>query len=124
MPVHSGKEQPFNFGIRNNDEREADIDAEFLVTINTDGTHGKILKSTLIGLIGVGNMGFNRLVSPQQNFTIPAGKTAIKAEVNGTPYYISDSTNASEFNTFTQSGTTVSFTNTLETGEYLRIFYQ
>lgn len=124
MPTSNGREQVFNEGIKNNDPRPADIDAEFLLTINSDGTHGKILKSTLIGLIGVGNMGFNRLVSPQQNFTIPAGKTAIKAEVNGTPYYVSDSTNASEFNTFTQSGTTVSFTNTLETGEYLRIFYQ
>jgi len=42
MPTTNGKEQVFNFGIKNNDLRPADTSADFLVTQNDDGTQGKI----------------------------------------------------------------------------------
>lgn len=42
MPTTNGKEQVFNFGIKNNDSRPADTSADFLVTQNSDGTQGKI----------------------------------------------------------------------------------
>lgn len=67
---------------------------------------------------------FARLVEAKQDFEIPEGKIALKAEVNGTSYYLSTANNATEFNTFTQTDNIISFTNTLETGEYLVIFYQ
>lgn len=46
MPTTNGKEQVFNFGIKNNDSRPADTSAEFLVTQSSDGTQGKILYSS------------------------------------------------------------------------------
>lgn len=42
MPTTNGKEQVFNFGIKNNDPRPADTTADFLVTQNIDNTQGKI----------------------------------------------------------------------------------
>lgn len=50
MPITNGREQVFNEGIKNNDVREADTTANFLVTINPDGTHGKINLENLFGL--------------------------------------------------------------------------
>lgn len=66
---------------------------------------------------------FARLASPQQNFLIPGGRTAKWADVNGTLYYPEDATNLAEFNTFTQTGTTVIFKASLETNELVRIFH-
>lgn len=42
MPTTNGREQVFNEGIKNNDARPADTTANFLVTLNPDGTQGKI----------------------------------------------------------------------------------
>jgi len=64
------------------------------------------------------------LLAPQASFELPEGKIALYAFVNQTPYFLSTANNTGYFNTFTQTGNTVTFTNTLETGEYLVIFYQ
>lgn len=67
---------------------------------------------------------FDRLDSPQQDFTIPIGKTAKWAEVNGTTYNLEDTTNATEFNTYTQIDNIVKFKTALEVGEYPVIYLQ
>lgn len=85
---------------------------------------GKANTGDIVPAAPILSLGFNRLISPQQDFNIPAGKTAIWANVNGTDYFPLDSTNTSEFNTFSQSSNVITFTNILETGELLRIFYQ
>jgi len=72
----------------------------------------------------VTSIDFAALLEPQQDFELPEGKIALYAFVNQTPYFLSTANNTGYFNTFTQTGTTVTFTNTLETGEYLVIFYQ
>ncbi len=72
----------------------------------------------------VTSLDFPKLLEPQQDFELPEGKIALYAFVNQAPYFLSTANNTGDFNTFTQSLTTVSFTNTLETGEYLVIFYQ
>lgn len=72
---------------------------------------------------GVQSIDFSRLLSPQQDFIIPDGKIALYAMVNGTMYYPLTANNPAEFNTFTQLGNTVHFTNTLDTGEYPVIYY-
>jgi len=67
---------------------------------------------------------FDRLTVATQNFAIPIGKTAKWAEVNGTTYNLEDTTNTTEFNTFTQVGNTVSFKTALEINEYPVIYLQ
>lgn len=67
---------------------------------------------------------YDRLLAPQQDFTIPIGKVAKWAEVNYTTYYLEDVTNTSEFNTFTQAGNTVTFKDPLEIGNYPIIYLQ
>lgn len=121
MPITNGREQVFNEGIKNNDSRAVDETAEFLVTINSDGTHGKIPPESLASVFMTD---FARLSSGQQNFTIPNGKIAKWLVVNnGTIWLKETPNNLSEPFTFTQSGTTVTTKTALETGEYLAIFH-
>lgn len=75
-------------------------------------------------IVGVNMIDFARLTVAQQNFNIPVNAIAIWAEVNGTTYYKQTANNASEFNTFTQSGNVVSFKSFLDINEYPVIFYQ
>lgn len=67
---------------------------------------------------------FERLLSDQQDFTIPSGKTAKWAVMNGAIYVPETENNTDEINTFTQSGTSVTTKETLVTGNYFGIFIQ
>ena len=67
---------------------------------------------------------FPKLLAPQQDFIITAGKTAIRVEVNGTPYNLLTVNNITDFNTFTQSGSTVTTKDPLEIGNYIIIYIQ
>jgi len=67
---------------------------------------------------------FDRLIAPQQDFTIPIGKTAKWAEVNRATYNLEDSTNLTESFTFTQTGNVVRFKNPLNINNYPIIYMQ
>lgn len=67
---------------------------------------------------------FGRLAADQQNFTIPDGKTAIFANVNGASYILETPESIDELDTFTQTGTTVSFKSTLVINNRPIVFYQ
>lgn len=67
---------------------------------------------------------FPILTEATSDFELPAGKIALFAFENQTPYFLSTDNNGTQFNTFTQSGTTVSFTNALSENAYVTIFIQ
>lgn len=67
---------------------------------------------------------FGRLLSDQQDFAIPSGKTAKWAIMNGAIYVPETANNTDDINTFTQSGTNVTTKETLVTGNYFGIFIQ
>lgn len=67
---------------------------------------------------------FDRLTVATQDFAIPIGKTVKWAQVNGTIYNLEDTTNTTEFNTFTQTDNVVTFKDSLEIGNYLIIYLQ
>lgn len=73
----------------------------------------------------VGYIDISALSTPQSVFNIlPAGKTALYAFVQGTPYYPLTANNAGDFRTFQQSGTQITFTTELGIGEYFILYYQ
>lgn len=103
------------------DDFPTPLEANKFLRVKSDATGYEFV--ILPSFDGVQSIDFSRLLAPQTNFIIPDGKIALYAMVNGTMYYPLSANNASEFNTFTQSGNTVTFTNTLETGEYPVIYY-
>ena len=67
---------------------------------------------------------FARLVSAQQDFIIPAGKIAKWAYVNGAIWFPYDTVLASETNTITQLGSTVTFKTIRPIGNLIVIYIQ
>jgi hypothetical protein len=67
---------------------------------------------------------FPRLTVAQQDFTIPSDIVAKWAKVNGADWYLNDANLASEPNTFTQSGTTVTFKTVRPIGNLIVIYIQ
>jgi hypothetical protein len=67
---------------------------------------------------------FQRLTVAQQDFAIPLGKIAKQAFVNGVIWYLNDANLATEPNTFTQSGTTVTFKTVRPIGNLIVIYIQ
>lgn len=67
---------------------------------------------------------FTRLTVAQQDFTIPTGKTAIWATVNGAFWYLDAPELTAEPNTFTQSTTTIHFKTIRPIGNLIIIFIQ
>lgn len=77
-----------------------------------------------IGFNNLESKDFPRLVTAQQDFTIPAGRTAKYALVNGATWYVSTPNNTAEPNTIVQSGTTVQFKTIRPINQYIVIFFQ
>jgi len=69
-------------------------------------------------------MTFARLVTAQQNFTIPSGKKARFATVNGAIWNLNDANLAAEPQTFTQPADDVVFKTVLPIGRLVIIYYQ
>lgn len=67
---------------------------------------------------------FERLVSNQQDFTLPDGAVARFATVNGSIWNLEQTNNLDEIQTFTQTDLTVSFKTELVTNNKVEIFYQ
>ena len=58
-----------------------------------------------------------------QTYTLPTGATAIKGWINDYPQHLEESGFESDLNTFTQTGTTFTFKQTIETGDRIVIDY-
>lgn len=93
MPTTNGKEQVFNFGIKNNDDRPADTSADFLVTQNTDGTQGKIdpddLPFTKASILTVASSYASEEVKKTAQFVCDGvnDDVEIQAAINSLPAY-------------------------------------
>lgn len=103
------------------DDFPTPLEANKFLRVKSDATGYEFV--VLPSFDGVQSIDFSRLLAPQQDFIIPNGKIALYAMVNGTMYYPVTLNNSTEFNTFTQTVNTISFTNTLEIGEYPVIYY-
>lgn len=116
------KLEPFDMpDVSKLDDFPTPLEANKFLRVKTDASGYEFV--VLPSFDGVQSIDFTRLLAPQTDFIIPDGKIALYAMINGTMYYPLTDNNASEFNTFTQAGNTVTFTNTIETGEYPVIYY-
>jgi len=64
-----------------------------------------------------------RYTGSGQDYTLPTGTTAFQAFVNEYPHFPEEVGFESDLNTFTQSGVTVTFKETIESGSRIRILY-
>jgi len=58
-----------------------------------------------------------------QSYIIPDGAIAFEAHINEAVQFLEDSSYVSDLNTFTQTGTTVTFKKTIMAGQRIRIKY-
>jgi hypothetical protein len=89
-----------------------------------DGAYPFITAANIPPASTVITLTFPRLTVAQQDFEIPLGKIAKQAFVNGAIWYLNDANLATEPNTFTQSGTTVTFKTTQPIGKLIVIYIQ
>ena len=71
----------------------------------------------------VGFIDYPRLTAPQQDFEITEGKIAKQVFINDAIQHPLSVNNATEINTFTQTGTTVTLTQTTEENNYISIYF-
>ena len=98
--------------------------ANKMLRVNSSGTAYEYIDTPSPSSLLVIPYDFPKLLAPQQDFIIPSGKTAIRIEVNGTPYNLLTTNNTTDFNTFTQSGITITTKDPLEIGNYIIIYIQ
>jgi len=101
----------------------ATLVAKKFLQVNNSGT-AYVFVDLPAGLSAVKSIDFGRLLTNNDTFLIPEGKTALWMTVNDAPWYPETVNNASEYNTFTQDGQDVITKTPLETGNYIVIFYQ
>jgi len=64
-----------------------------------------------------------RYAGSGQDYTLPTGATVFQAFVNEYPHFPEEAGFESDLNTFTQSGVTLTFKETIESGSRIRILY-
>jgi hypothetical protein len=89
-----------------------------------DGAYAFITAASIPPAATVITVTFQRLTVAQQDFAIPLGKIAKQAFVNGAIWYLNDANLATEPNTFTQSGATVTFKTVRPIGNLIVIYIQ
>ena len=71
----------------------------------------------------VKNIYAKRYAGSGQTYTLPTGATATKGWINDYPQHLEEAGFESDLNTFTQTGTTFTFKQTIETGDRIIIDY-
>jgi len=102
------------------------------ISESTQGTSKKVRKSTLWEYIRIktdARYGTviaiinQRYPGAGQSYILPNGAIAIEAHINEAVQFLEDPSYASDLNTFTQTGITVTFKKTITAGQRIRIKY-
>jgi len=89
----------------------------FSISLITDGTVGAPSVPTATGIFSI------RYAGSGQDYELPAGTTAFQGFINEALQFPEDIDFLTDTNTFTQSGTTVTFLKTITAGQRIRIQY-